>query len=85
MPSSRISSNRLAPSSFMPGSTSFAPVPAAANGMPQQFTWNNGAHSNSESRAEIAIVSADISAKLCSTAERWLCSTPLGLPVVPEV
>ena len=23
--------------------------------------------------------------KLCSTAERWLCSTPFGLPVVPDV
>ena len=69
----------------MPGNTIFAPVPAAANGIPQQFTWNNGAQSNSESRAEIAIVSADISPKLCSTAERWLCSTPLGLPVVPDV
>ena len=83
--SSRISSNRLAPSIFMPGSTILAPVPAAANGIPQQFTWNNGAHSNNESRVDIAMVSADIRQKLCSTAERWLCSTPLGLPVVPEV
>jgi hypothetical protein len=85
MPSSRISSNRLAPSSFMPGRTILAPVPAAANGIPQQLTWNNGAHSSSESRAEIAMVSAAISEKLCSTAERWLCSTPFGLPVVPDV
>ncbi len=84
-PSSRISSNRLAPSSFMPGSTIFEPVPAAANGMPQQLTWNSGAHSSSESRADIAIVSAAISEKLCSTADRWLCRTPFGLPVVPEV
>ena len=69
----------------MPGSTSFAPVPAAANGMPQQFTWNNGAQSSSVSRVDTAIVSADISPKLCSTAERWLCNTPFGLPVVPDV
>jgi hypothetical protein len=40
---------------------------------------------NTTSDPEIPRESGIIVAKVCSTVERWLYNTPLGLPVVPEV
>ncbi len=75
----------LSGSSRMPGSTSLAPVPAAAKGRPQALAWNSGTMSMMLSRADTAMTSAAIATKECSICERWLYSTPFGLPVVPDV
>ena len=44
-----------------------------------------GTDSKTESMAERPNPSAAQIANECSKVERWLYSTPLGLPVVPEV
>jgi hypothetical protein len=53
--------------------------------MPQALTWNIGTTGRMLSPAEQFSASGSAAAKVCSTVERWLYSTPLGLPVVPEV
>ncbi|MNF33597.1 hypothetical protein D3C84_144150 [compost metagenome] len=70
---------------FAPGNTSLAPTIAALYGMPQAFTWNIGTIGITTSRARSPTLSAMFCAMPWRTALRWLVSTPLGLPVVPEV
>jgi hypothetical protein len=53
--------------------------------MPQPLTWNIGTTGIVTSVAEMLNTSGWISAMACSTVERWEKSTPLGMPVVPEV
>src|SRR5215471_6801173 len=84
-PSASISSYRLAPSSAQPGNTSFAPTIGAAYGMPHALTWNIGTIASTEVAAERLLLSGREVARACRTVERWLNSTPLGFPVVPDV
>src|ERR1044072_8234170 len=79
------SSCRLAPSNAAPGNTSFAPVSAQQYGKPHALTWNIGTTGSTTSRADKFSASGRQAAYVCSMVERWLYSTPLGLPVVPEV
>ena len=53
--------------------------------MPQALTWNIGTTGRMQSRADRASESGSAPAQACSSVERWLYSTPLGLPVVPLV
>ena len=68
-----------------PGSTRSEPASIAAYGRPQALTWNIGTMGITTSRSLMASASAPSTIIVCSTIERWLESTPLGLPVVPEV
>ena len=79
------SSYRLAPSRPGPGNTSLAPTSGAAYGMPQALTWNIGTIGRIALREDRSVASGSEIAYACSTVERWLKSTPFGLPVVPEV
>ncbi|MCY1362035.1 hypothetical protein D9M69_487330 [compost metagenome] len=65
--------------------TSLAPTIGAEYGMPQALAWNMGTASSSVICEHTPKVSGAHSISECSTVERWLYSTPLGLPVVPEV
>ena len=65
--------------------TSDAPDISAAYGAPQALTWNIGTTGIMRSAARMHIASGALTAKACSSVERWLYSTPLGRPVVPEV
>ncbi|NVI86990.1 hypothetical protein HUX53_06845 [Actinomadura sp. BRA 177] len=49
------------------------------------MTWNIGTIGITTSRSLIAKLSAPRSISACRTIDRWLYSTPLGRPVVPEV
>src|SRR5574343_754298 len=83
--SASISSYKLAPSSLGPGSTSFAPATMAAYGMHQALLWNMGTTGSAASRAERLSTSGRHAVVALSTMARCEYSTPLGLPVVPEV
>ena len=78
-------SMRLAPSSCAPGNTSFAPTSGALYGRPQAFTWNIGTTGRTTSRAESPRASGRHAPNAWSSVDRWLYSTPFGLPVVPDV
>ena len=83
--SASISSKRLAPSRPAPGNTSLAPVSGAAYGIPQALTWNIGTIASTALDADRSLVSGSEIAKACRMVDRWLKSTPFGLPVVPDV
>jgi hypothetical protein len=53
--------------------------------MPQALTWNIGTMTSTELIAERLLASGSEMAKACRIVERWLKSTPFGLPVVPDV
>ena len=58
---------------------------AAAYGAPQALAWNMGTIKSKVSAELMPKVSGASSIKVCNIVERWEYSTPLGLPVVPEV
>ena len=66
-------------------SRSSKPDMAHAYGDPHALTWNIGTTGITVSIAEYPITSRVFEAKLCNKVERCEYSTPLGLPVVPEV
>ncbi|MNT94129.1 hypothetical protein D3C86_1709820 [compost metagenome] len=84
-PSLLISSCRLRPSILSQGSTNLQPLIAAANGRPQAVPWYSDEHGITQSKADRPNAPLRPAASACSTTERWLYSTPLGSPVVPEV
>jgi len=49
------------------------------------LAWNIGTIGRATSRSENPTTSVMSTAIECSTVERWEYTTPLGLPVVPEV
>jgi hypothetical protein len=57
----------------------------AAYGRPHALTWNIGTTGRITSLAEQLSASGKAIAKVCRIVERWLYSTPFGLPVVPDV
>ena len=65
--------------------TSLAPAMAAEYGIPQALAWNIGTASRSVMPELTLNVSGAHSISECSTVERCEYSTPLGLPVVPDV
>ena len=73
------------PSRCGPGNTILQPTIAPTYGRPHALTWNIGTTGRMTSRAETFSASGRAAASVCSTVERWLYSTPLGLPVVPDV
>ena len=79
------SSYRLLPSSPAPGNTSLAPTMAQVYGRLQALAWNIGTTGSITSRMEMLSASGDAAAKAWIMFERCEYSTPLGLPVVPEV
>ncbi len=80
-----ISSYRLAPSRRGPGSTMRAPATMAAYGMHQALMWNMGTTGRMLSRVDRPSTSGRQAVVALSTMARCEYSTPLGLPVVPEV
>src|SRR5512139_723973 len=73
------------PSRCAPGNTILQPTIAPTYGRPHALTWNMGTTGRTTSRAETLSASGSAAASVCSTVERWLYRTPLGLPVVPDV
>ena len=67
------------------GKTSEAPVIAAQKGSPQALAWNMGTTIRMRSSSQMPSESAAQAASVRSTVERWLHTTPLGRPVVPDV
>ena len=70
---------------FGPGNTMLDPASSPAYGRPQALTWNIGTIGMSTSRSDRASASAVSAITECSSVDRWLYTTPFGLPVVPEV
>jgi hypothetical protein len=53
--------------------------------MPHDIAWNIGEIKATLSSSEMLQASGRAAANECNTLLRWLYSTPLGLPVVPDV
>ena len=62
-----------------------APVSIADCVMPHALAWNSGTTASSRSPSASDSPVGIASVKLCSTLDRWEYTTPLGLPVVPDV
>ena len=62
-----------------------APIMGEVSASPQQLAWNIGTTGSIMSREETPMASGVAAIIECSTLERCEYSTPLGLPVVPEV
>jgi hypothetical protein len=65
--------------------TRFAPVATAAWANPHAFAWNIGTTGRITSLSRAPRLSAVIAPIVCRNVERWVYTTPLGLPVVPLV
>ena len=68
-----------------PGMTRSAPQATAAWARPQALAWNMGTTGRIRSDSRAPKPSANIADMVWSMVERWLYTTPLGLPVVPLV
>src|SRR3954453_20309676 len=68
-----------------PGMTNDAPHKNAAYGMPQALAWNIGTIISTRSRSERFNAFGVVAANECRNDDRCEYTTPLGLPVVPEV
>ena len=68
-----------------PGMTSVAPEATAAWARPQALAWNMGTTGRMTSRSHAPRLSAVIAPMVCRKVERCVYTTPLGLPVVPDV
>ncbi len=80
-----IRSSRLGGSRCGPGNTCLAPIITQVNGMPQALAWNIGTTAITVSCSLRPSVSVMPLASECSVIARCEASTPLGMPVVPEV
>src|SRR3954447_25054419 len=69
----------------LPGMTSDAPHKNAAYGNPHAFAWNMGTIISMRSRSESPIAFGVVAANEWRNADRCVYTTPLGLPVVPDV
>ena len=65
--------------------TSVAPVATAAWARPQALAWNIGTTGRMTSLSRAPRLSAVIAPIVCRNVDRWVYTTPLGLPVVPLV
>ena len=84
-PSVSSSSYSEAPSILAPGITSLQPEAGPTKAIPQALAWNMGTTGRITSEV-LPPTTEDCSAmKVCRKLERCEYSTPLGLPVVPEV
>ena len=68
-----------------PGITNDDPAKMPAWHSPQALAWNIGTTGRITSASQTPTPSAIIAPNECSTVERWLYTTPFGLPVVPLV
>ena len=68
-----------------PGITRFAPDATAACARPHALAWNIGTTGRMVSLSRAPSESTVIAPKVCRNVERWLYTTPFGLPVVPLV
>ena len=62
-----------------------APVATAACARPHALAWNIGTTGKITSDSQVARLSTIIAPIVCMNVERWLYTTPFGLPVVPDV
>ena len=66
--------------------TIVAPTIGAASASPQQLAWNIGTTGRMTSNSIATSMASGIAAIIeCRTLERCEYTTPLGLPVVPDV
>ena len=68
-----------------PGITKLAPDATAACARPHALAWNIGTTGKMMSLSRAPSESAVIAPNVCKYVERWLYTTPFGLPVVPLV
>ncbi len=83
--SSSMRSIRVGASKLGPLNTCLAPTRVAPKGMPQALTWNIGTTARTLSAGPIPMAPPEVLARACRKLERWVYTTPLGRPSVPEV
>ena len=79
----RSTRRRISAPSTLRCTTWGTPIPAVANGMPQPLQWNMGRVCRYTSRSLMPDCQPNTVA--LSHKLRWVCCTPLGRAVVPEV
>ena len=67
------------------GSSRSAPTSQAAYGMPQALPWNMGTTGSTRSYWLSPRASPEDTPSVCRNVDRWLYTTPFGMPVVPLV
>ena len=68
-----------------PGITRLAPLATAACASPHALAWNIGTTGRMTSLSRTPRLSTVIAPIVWRNVERWLYTTPFGLPVVPLV